>query len=140
MRDENGRRVTQMGASIVSEATGGRQTRGAPSGKPEAARGNRGPKTAVVHPKVAAAAPSGGQAKKHSPQEKHHHPQVKHRDKEQTRTSSKGKMTDRLAYYRSKYGENFKASTTDQPSEVTKKTGILSKIMGFFFGKKKKGE
>ncbi len=42
---------------------------------------------------------------------------------------------DRLAYYKSKYGENFKFSEKDQKAE--EKTSILGKILGFFgIGKK----
>lgn len=63
-----------------------------------------------------------------------------------TKTTSQGtgkkpvrspELKDRLDYYRSKYGEDFKP--VDMAPEKAKKEGVLGKIAGIFgFGKKKK--
>jgi ATP-dependent RNA helicase RhlB len=99
-------------------------------------RGRPGPKPAVPVQKASAQPARATSAKESRPRAER--PSREGSRSDHSRTKSPAAIKDRLDYYKSKYGEDFKAVHVE--SEPKKKLGLLDRLAGIFGKKKKTGE
>ncbi|NNM66870.1 MAG: hypothetical protein HKM06_02535, partial [Spirochaetales bacterium] len=127
-REEPRKPFSSQGERIAAAAA----AVGASRGK----RGRPGPKPALPGQKNPAQPVRAASAKDARPRTER--PAHENSRSDRSRTKSPAAIKDRLDYYKSKYGEDFKAVHVE--NEPKKKLGLLDRLAGLFGKKKKTGE